>query len=398
MRSAESGCVWMSDEIACSVLNRKCGWSSRLERFQPRLGQAGLELRRLERAGLRLAVVPQRVAQPDDGRVRHQRPVEIREEDALNEPEEIVPRSAYDCRNVLGHSATRSPTMQARCRTENAGHAERMGAERPRPPDGIDREAMGDPEDRRGQRRGHVPVGEVQHQQAPHLDVHRVFDVERRQPVGLERGKDAQKRRRAEDQPYRRRPGFLHCFNYRALARIPSSMESPPTMPIEAAVRGSGQAAGHHQLRQSVTGFEPFVPGTVFEASSTLFRREHNQRRVVLKRAAGERGDRLRQPCLERRRAARPVLDRERDQALLRRIRCRPCLRASVMPSVKSTRRSPAPIGHASLFVGRVREHAHDRTAGNEALDRCRRREPGLAGSGRRWQRSARPMSLSKVQ
>ena len=51
-----------------------------LQRLQPRLGEPGLQLRRRERALLRLAVVVERVAHADDGPVGHHLPVEVEEE------------------------------------------------------------------------------------------------------------------------------------------------------------------------------------------------------------------------------------------------------------------------------------------------------------------------------
>ena len=69
---------------------------------------------------------------------------------------------------------------------------------------------MGDPEDDRGQRRGDIPVCEVERQQAPDLDVHLLVDVESGKPVSLQGGEDAKKSCGAEHQSCRRRPGFLH--------------------------------------------------------------------------------------------------------------------------------------------------------------------------------------------
>ena len=57
----------------------------RLQRPQPRLGQLRFELSRVQRPRLRLPVIRKGVAQADNRRVGHQRPVHVRQEEALAE-------------------------------------------------------------------------------------------------------------------------------------------------------------------------------------------------------------------------------------------------------------------------------------------------------------------------
>ena len=80
IRSAESGCVWTSVEIACSVLNRKCGCSSASSVFSRASTRRASRCAALTARVLRLVVIRERVAQPDDRGIHHQRPVEVRQE------------------------------------------------------------------------------------------------------------------------------------------------------------------------------------------------------------------------------------------------------------------------------------------------------------------------------
>ena len=77
-----------------------------LQRLQLRLDQAGLEVRRVERARLRLAPVGQRVRQADQEQVGHEHPVELGEELDL--------RRHATSPNIGGRLSTRTPCGEHR--------------------------------------------------------------------------------------------------------------------------------------------------------------------------------------------------------------------------------------------------------------------------------------------
>ena len=177
------------------------------ERAQPRLDQAGFELRFLDRARLRLLAVMQRVAQSQHRRVGHQREIEILEVAALQ-----VQRPGHGRR-----LAARFPQQEPHA--DHAGAVndgvadggEGVDAQRANPVRTIEPEAMSEPEDDWRQRRGDVPVDKVEEEQLAHLDVHRVAQVECGETIGLERREEAENRGGSEHPPQRRCPGALHC-------------------------------------------------------------------------------------------------------------------------------------------------------------------------------------------
>ena len=77
MRSAASGFVCTSVEIACKRVEEEMRVQFRLQRLQLRLNQPRLEGGFLDRARLRLSPVVDRVAESDDRGVRHQQPIEL---------------------------------------------------------------------------------------------------------------------------------------------------------------------------------------------------------------------------------------------------------------------------------------------------------------------------------
>ncbi len=108
-----------------------------------------------------------------------------------------------------------------------ADGGEGVDAQRANPVRPIEPEAMSEPEDDRRQRRRDVPVDEVEEEQLAHLDVHRSIEVEGGEPIGLERRKEAENRRRSEHPPERRRPGALHLLTtIRARYAIRQGMSS----------------------------------------------------------------------------------------------------------------------------------------------------------------------------
>ena len=115
MRSAPSGFVCTSDEMACSVLKRKCGCNSASSVRSRACDEPGLELRLLDRARLRLPAVVQRVAEAQRRRVGHQRVVESARK---------YWRCTNDVQGTAGNlfadsqSISRVPIMQAQWTTE----------------------------------------------------------------------------------------------------------------------------------------------------------------------------------------------------------------------------------------------------------------------------------------
>ena len=181
-----------------------------LQRAQPRLRELSLELDGVQRARLRFAVVRKRVAQADDRRIRHQRPVHVGQEDPLTESEPVESRVGGDRGPQRQPNAEQDGEVQQR--EAEGGH--RMGRQRPAPARRVEPEPMRYSEDGAGHGRGHVPVGEVQHQQAEQIGLHRLLHVECREPVGLERREDPEEGRDGKHPAYGRRPGFLHQFHY----------------------------------------------------------------------------------------------------------------------------------------------------------------------------------------
>ena len=257
---------------------------------------------------------------------------------------------------------------------------------------------MREAEDRRRQRRRHVPIREVENQQPAQHRARPALHVERRQPIGLERGEHAEERRDDEHPAQGRRPDSLHQIHYLVCSADPSRQESgesgtSPAVPVTGfrpsaidthAVRPCHQAVGP-ECHNAAYCCRYSAASTISVASSWNL-------------PAGEGGDGLGDPRLQGRRAAGAMLDGQVDQAVFAELLVRPSLRASVMPSVNSTRRSPLPTWMRSWPVGGVGKHAEDRAAGRRDARRARRRAPGPAGSGRRWRRSACPSSESTTQ
>jgi hypothetical protein len=164
-----------------------------LERLQLRLGQAGLELRRGERAVLRLAVVVHRVAQADDRPVDHHLPVEVQEEELLElrgpgrGPPAERGREGDAC-------ADGDQGVQERERE----HSARVHRGRPDPGAPFERHTARQPQDRGDQHGPAVPVRHVQREEV--LERRLAFGEERHVVVRLERREDAERRRHAEDQ------------------------------------------------------------------------------------------------------------------------------------------------------------------------------------------------------
>ncbi len=178
-----------------------------LERPQPRFDQSRLELRCLQRPPLRFAVVGERIAQADDCRVHHQRPVEIGQELPLN-----VGRPPHGRRLAAKRHDRVAHRNHARAVEEGEAHRQReVHPDQRRPMPGAGAQPVRQPENRRHQQRGHVPIRAVEDEEPK---FRRVGAGSGRQDVetdGLERREDDQRRRDGEHPPERRGPGTLHC-------------------------------------------------------------------------------------------------------------------------------------------------------------------------------------------
>ena len=168
-----------------------------LQRLQLRLDQARLELRRVERPRLRLAPVGQRVREADEEQIGHEQPVELRQ--VLREG--IAPPTG-----VVGRQAR---VDQERC----SQHHHRRGVH-----DGIGQRAGQVHEhlqrpfllpqrfshrpghDHGSQQRRDVPVEQVERQQVQQRVRHRMVVRDSIEPVGLERGRHAERRRDDEQE------------------------------------------------------------------------------------------------------------------------------------------------------------------------------------------------------
>ena len=168
-RSAARTSLCISDEIACSVLKRKCGMQLLLQGLQLRGDQLGLELRRAELAGARLPVVEERVAEPDDRPVGHHFPVEVEERRALHlRPPGVAARPA-EC---ASHQCTRFHAGDVREREDDdRGNVHRQRAQ----PGGRARTGSA--------ARARSPTGAISAQRYHQLKLRMISVLKRRRPL-----------------------------------------------------------------------------------------------------------------------------------------------------------------------------------------------------------------------
>ena len=241
MRSAASTSRCMSAEIACSVLNRKCGWSCCWSARQLRLGEHGFELRRAQRPAARFAVVDQGVAQADDRPVRDHFPIEVEQRRLLHfgPPGEPLARAGGD----PPLDALHGRDVEERSRD----HGREVNGERTQEPAALEPEALRQPDDGRRHQRPQVPVGVVQDGELLPGDVGPAEPV--RELPG-EAGRERTERRRHEQDE---RPADTPHDLGRAGTSVPSAVQ------IETAIRWRFHAV-------MTNGFAPgeAPPGAVY--------------------------------------------------------------------------------------------------------------------------------------
>ena len=261
MRSAAPDRVCTSVEIACSVLNRKCGCSSASSVFSRASTRRVSSCAALSVARLRLAVVPERVARRRRSRRRSSAP--SRDSSRRTALTNVSPRhatlKAACCRRPQQRSARppcrrgaapRTPPRRARGRAiARAPAADSSGKRR------AIRKIAGVSAPGRTRAPGSGPAA------CPPRSSCRLCDVERRQPVGLER------REEAEHAWRRQRPAAPAASTLFACASTIELCAHPVKHGIATATRSRKPSVATAAPVPSVDirhRLTPFVPGTVF--------------------------------------------------------------------------------------------------------------------------------------
>ena len=189
----------------------------------------------------------------------------------------------------------------------------------------VDPEPLHQNEDERGDQRRDVPVGEVERQQVPDLDLRWIGAGQRREAVRLRGREEPEQRGDSEHPPQRRRPRLVHSGKLSPAAVTASRTDwafvtgprgSIGTRTVRfvhgaVAVRSTGVGDRSHRVGIRRSG----IRGSGMRDRSVD--RHHDQRRVVGQLVAAEARDGLRQARLERGGAAGAVGDGLGDQALL---------------------------------------------------------------------------------
>ena len=146
VRSAASTSLCISAEIACSVLNRKCGWSCCCSVASRASTSCVSSCDARSGAVARLAVVEDGVTEPDDRPVGHHLPVEVGERRLLEPaaPSRIVPpadNASHHCTARDHGDVTDGEEGRSRQMNEHRAHEHRpLEPEMLRQPDDRGRE------------------------------------------------------------------------------------------------------------------------------------------------------------------------------------------------------------------------------------------------------------------